>query len=624
MTGKERRRQALESQVRRLRGRLEMQQRHSQRLSHLRLGLFLLGVAASAATLLSSGVWWWLGVSLLVAAPFFTAVYTHLQVGKTIQRYKIWLDIKEKHLARMALDWERLPAAEPVPPRFDHPFALDLDLIGERSLHQLLDTAVSQEGSERLRDWLLEPAPDPSQIATRQALVQELAYRPLFRDKLRLHAALVAQDAEQKWPGQRLLTWLADQPELPSLRAALLFLAPLAVVNMILWVLSINGLLPSWWGATWLIFVFVSLLQMRRIGPVFNEVFFLRDGLEQLQVLFGFLEGYRYGRSPNLTTLCHPFVDGNGRHAGQRPSNHLKRIQRIVGAISLQKNPFLWISLNAVIPWDIYFVYQLNRAKESLAELLPAWLDIWFELEALNSLANYAYLNPDNTFPIIQTDQTTLLQASQVGHPLIPDENRICNDFVNSKPGSIDIITGSNMSGKSSFLRTLGINLRLAYAGGPVLAQAFSTALFRMYSSIRITDSVTDGFSYFYAEVQRLQALLQELERDNAIPLFFLIDEIFRGTNNRERLIGSRAYIRALSGKNGIGIVATHDLELVQLAEELSGVSNFHFRDDVRNGRMTFDYKLRPGPCPTTNALKIMELAGLPIPPMPLDPPTHS
>jgi DNA mismatch repair ATPase MutS len=169
------------------------------------------------------------------------------------------------------------------------------------------------------------------------------------------------------------------------------------------------------------------------------------------------------------------------------------------------------------------------------------------------------------------------------------------------------------MAGKSSFLRTIGINLSLTFAGGPVCAGALQTSLFRLYTSMRIADSVTEGFSYFYAEVQRLKSLLDALEEDTAVPLFFLIDEIFRGTNNRERLIGSQAYVAALSGKNGVGVIATHDLDLVSLADNLPDVSNFHFRDDVRNGRMIFDYKLHPGPCPTTNALKIMQLADLPI-----------
>jgi len=169
------------------------------------------------------------------------------------------------------------------------------------------------------------------------------------------------------------------------------------------------------------------------------------------------------------------------------------------------------------------------------------------------------------------------------------------------------------MSGKSTFLRTLGVNLCLAYAGAPVDASSFQTTLFRLFTCIRVSDSVTDGYSYFYAEVKRLKALLVELEQPDGFPLFFLIDEIFKGTNNRERLIGSRAYIKALVGRNCIGVISTHDLELVKLADSIPQVTNAHFREEVIDTHMVFDYLLRPGPSPTTNALKIMQMEGLPV-----------
>jgi DNA mismatch repair ATPase MutS len=162
----------------------------------------------------------------------------------------------------------------------------------------------------------------------------------------------------------------------------------------------------------------------------------------------------------------------------------------------------------------------------------------------------------------------------------------------------------------------VGINLALAYAGGPVDAGFFQARLFRLFSSMMVSDSVTNGISYFYAEVKRLKTLLSALESDHPLPLFFFIDEIFRGTNNRERFIGSQSYVQALVGQHGVGLISTHDLELARLAEQFSQVTNYHFRDDFAAGQMVFDYVLRPGPCPTTNALKIMQMEGLPVRPM--------
>jgi DNA mismatch repair ATPase MutS len=271
--------------------------------------------------------------------------------------------------------------------------------------------------------------------------------------------------------------------------------------------------------------------------------------------------------------------------------------------------------LNALLPWNLHVARRLNRYKGEIDRSLPQWLEVWFELEALGSLAGFAYLNPENAFPeiIAATEAQVIFEANALGHPLIPYPERVCNDFSLAGPGSIDLITGSNMSGKSTFLRTVGVNLRLAYAGGPVNATACRLSLLRLFSCLNVSDSVTDGISYFYAEVKRLRALLDELDQDASCPLLYLIDEIFRGTNNRERYLGSQAYIRALAGKSGMGLIATHDLELVKLADELPQLKNYHFRETVANGRMLFDYRLRPGPCPTTNALKIMELEGLPV-----------
>jgi DNA mismatch repair ATPase MutS len=288
----------------------------------------------------------------------------------------------------------------------------------------------------------------------------------------------------------------------------------------------------------------------------------------------------------------------------------------VLAAASVRGNPFLWMALSVLTPWDLYVMRWLDRCRSMVAALLPGWLDVWFELEALGSLANLAYLNPDYVFPELVTDGRAVFEAEALGHPLIPDDERVCNDFTLHDLGELTLITGSNMSGKSTFLRTLGMNLCLAYAGGPVNARDLRTAPFRLFTSIRLTDSVTDGISYFYAEVKRLKALLSALEGEHRFPLFFLIDEIFRGTNNRERLIGSRSYIRALvehGQTGGAGVVSTHDLELVHLADEMPQIKNHHFEETIAGGQMLFDYKLRPGPCPTTNALQIMRLEGLPV-----------
>jgi DNA mismatch repair ATPase MutS len=214
-----------------------------------------------------------------------------------------------------------------------------------------------------------------------------------------------------------------------------------------------------------------------------------------------------------------------------------------------------------------------------------------------------------------------ILEAVQLGHVLIKEDVKVCNDFSLKHTGEVALITGSNMSGKSTFLRTLGITLVLAYAGAPVNAVQLNLRLMRLFTCIQVADSLADGFSYFYAEVQRLKSLLNLLDDNADRPVFYLIDEIFRGTNNRERRIGSRAYVKTLANSGGVGAISTHDLELANLAIENSRIHNYNFRDDVTDGKMVFDYLLREGPSPTTNALKIMELEGLPVDGDEIDPP---
>jgi hypothetical protein len=612
MSRKQERLDTLTKQVQQLASERALLSRQSGQYANIRLISFFLAAVVSGATLVFWGIWPWLGVTVIALTPFVVAVYRHRRIDARLDHSEIILRLKRTHIARMTLDWERIPTPLPIATMAEHPFALDLDLVGERSLHHLLDTAVSLEGSQRLCNWLLNTEPDPSLIAQRQVRIAQIAELTDFRDELIFHATQLTTAPEKKWPGKRMLDWLESQDRRSSLRPALQLLLPLAVANITLGLLNTTGILAPWWVVTWLVFVSISFAQARKIGPLFQEAFFLRDGLAKLSQVFDFLETYDYNDKHHLRALCQPFLTPR-----QRPSLQLKRVIRIVAAVALQRNQFLWLLLNALVPWDIFFAHQLNQHKKELRVYLPAWLDTWFELETLNSLANFVYLNPEIVFPEITSsprpDLPVLYAAQALGHPLLPDKARVCNDFNVNELGSIYLITGSNMAGKSTFLRTLGINLALAYAGGPVIATRLRISLFRLFTVIRVSDSVVDGFSYFYAEVHRLKRLLQELEKEEALPLFFLVDEIFRGTNNRERLIGSRAYVRALAGAAGVGVIATHDLELVKLADEIRSVTNYHFRDEVQEGKMKFDYKLHDGPCPTTNALKIMQQAGLPV-----------
>ncbi|WP_420630800.1 MutS family DNA mismatch repair protein [Candidatus Leptofilum sp.] len=613
MDEKAHRLQLLQHQQARLGRRLAALQQRGDQLSRWRLILFVGAFVLGGVAFLQWGPVVWLVSTAVLLIPFIISVIIHRGVDTAVTRFTLWQQMKQTDVARMSLDWTAMPAAKSFPVPADHPFAVDIDLVGEFSIHRLLDTAVSQEGSERLHQWLLEAKPEREQVLARQQLVRELASQTPFRQRLWLQASLaIGEEDSGQWAGQALLDWLQKDAGGRSLRPLLIGLSALAVVNWLLFAgTQFWGWPPLWIGSILLYGALFMTLGFQRTETLFSDVLFLTDRLRVLNRVFAFLERWRFGKMPHTAQLCDSFLV-----AEERPSTHIQNVQRVVAGVGLRQNWLLGFVFNVLVPWDVYFAYRLDQCRADLAVRLPRWLDIWFELEAASSLATFAWLNVGEcAWPALADVPSPELTATSLGHPLIASPQRVCNDLHLDAQQSIYLITGSNMAGKSSFLRTIGVNLALAYAGGPVVAQTFRASWLRLFATIRVADSLNDGFSFFYAEVRRLSQLLTALNDEGERPLLFLIDEIFRGTNNRERLIGSRAYIQALAQGNGLGTIATHDLELVQLAETAAKLTNVHFRDDVVDGRMVFDYKLHPGPCPTTNALKIMALAGLPIEP---------
>jgi hypothetical protein len=598
----------------RLQGHIAYRQQLSDRYSWARAIIFLGGLALAALAFYTTVLWVSITTLLITLVLFAATVYIHQRVNHSLQRFQLLQQIKRTHVARIQRDWQALPPPLAIEANYEHPFAADLDLFGARSLHRLLDGAATGPGRRRLQEWLTTMAvPTLTIIGERQALVRELIPRTLLRERLTVQGLLLSKDpASRDWQPDRLLGWLQQQPAPANLRWWVWGSALLAVVN---WLLVAAALL-EWIGPLWrlslLVYAAVQFWQASLISEAFHQAGTMRGELERLMGVFARLERYRPHRAPHLQAFCAPFQDD-----ANRPSTHLRRIARIAAATGVQGNPFLGVLLNALAPWGLYFAWQLSEEKAAVRTLLPDWLDRWAELEALSSLATFGALNPQSTFPQIAAGDPAALQplfgVDQLGHPLLPDVGKVRNDFHVDALGDVAILTGSNMAGKSTFLKALALNLILAYTGGPVDAAQLTTPRFRLFTCIKVSDSVTDGISYFYAEVRRLKALLDALTADDELPLFYVVDEIFRGTNNRERLEGSRAYIRALAAQAGVGLVATHDLELVHLADDQPTIRNYHFRDDIVDGQMHFDYQLRAGPSPTTNALKIMRHAGLPV-----------
>lgn len=623
---KQKRLDALERHIERLERRSGQVNARYQRLFMQQLVVFLGGIVLSASFL---GIFAPLGLAIFLGG-IILFIYGWRSGGalrRSSERYANLLRIKKTHVARINLDWENIPPVEDEREK-DHPFENDLQISGLYSLHQLINTCYSDQGRARLRQWLLNRVPNPEIIRARQSAVRELTPLVTFRDKLQVYSQRTILDVNKQNDQEAVLLWL----DLPLGRKPPLFFLIISsifsVVVISLFVLLLYSVVPL---NVVLIAFGVSLLwtvpMLRYRSRLFLDSSLMATIFKQLHSVFSFIEKYPTANNPQLQKVCEPF-----QSADTSPAKLMKRLARIAQYARLTQSQVITQSMaatgagtsqgiatifNLIVPWDLFLSYFLALCKDAAHKHLPTWLDSWYELEALSSLATFAYLNPDYVLPELPTGQeqgnTPALRATSLGHPLIPDEDRIVNNVTIEQPDDIMLITGSNMAGKSTFLRTMGINLCLTYAGGVVCATALQTGFYEIDCCISVSDSLADGYSYFYAEVRRLRFILDRVRRKTAYPVFALIDEIFKGTNNRERLIGSRAYIYALAESGCLGAISTHDLELVTLSTELMQIKNYHFRDDVVKGAMVFDYTLYHGPCPTTNALKIMQKEGLPI-----------
>ncbi len=581
----------------------------SLRYGWLRIAVFFLGVALFLTLhVLNYSLASWLS-AMGCLALFIALVKQHQRVRQSIQAHKLALRLRAEQQARAELDWAKIPALPLRSAEAGHLFESDLDLTGPESLLTLLDTTASTQGLERLRQWLLYPLTEAVAIHARQQLVAALKPLQGMRLQLRLSVAQVnwdqGQAPETRWDQAPLQTLLDAPSASGDLRPWIGILGLLSLANLSAWGLWFSGLAPQWPGQILIsIYILLYWSQRHRLGKLFQEALYLDAALLHLRTLTSLLEK-RKSKHLALQNLLAPLQNSH------RPSQQLAALRRVLAAASLQGNPLVWVLFNLAGPWDFWFRHRLDHLRHDLKTDIPAWLERLTELEAASALATFAWNHPECPFPTL-TDTTPALETQALAHPLLP-AGRITNDFSLAQIGDAFLITGSNMAGKSTFLKALGSNLVLAYAGSVVCAEALNTGVFRIAACIRVSDSVTDGISYFYAEVRRLKALLALFEEQDARPVFFLIDEIFRGTNNRERLIGSRSYIRALLGKNGLGGISTHDLDLVHVADESPHLHNYHFREQISAGRMSFTYKLQEGPCPSTNALRIMALEGLPV-----------
>lgn len=486
----------------------------------------------------------------------------------------------------------------------NHAYAQDLDLFGNHSLYRLLNRTHTHEGGARLAHYLLQPA-QLEHIFLRQQAVEALKPHIDWRQELEATARLNERIGQS---AAGLREWAVGQTPLPGWANVARFVLPLITLGVVvLWLL---GNVPG-------LAVLVALaLHGAVLGP-------LNDTAKQVShqtadiahVLMDFADLFRFVE--NVPGDAHLLRDLKQRLRVEQgyASTAIAQLARLVENFNFRQNAYFYLFIGLPTLWDVHYLVALNRWRAQHGPQLAGWLATLAEVESLNSLAGFAYAHPDYAQPDLVDESHPVLEAVDMAHPLIVPQRAVANSLAVSGSGQTVLITGSNMSGKSTFLRTMALNVVLAQAGAVTAAKRFVCAPVQVYTSMRTQDSLEENTSSFYAELKRLRTLLEltgpDGDKASPLPVLYFLDEILKGTNSTDRHKGAEALIRQLHRTRALGFVSTHDLELGQMGEAVDYVHNYHFRSDIHEGQVTFDYQLRPGICQSFNASQLMAAIGI-------------
>ena len=584
-------------------------------LSRLRMVVFLISAAlflfgwASGAS-----VCYYLGGAVLFGfvalATYHEFVSVKLETARQIRR------INEEGIARLHRRWKELPEVPVELPASERAVANDLDLFGHASVFQLLCCAQSPVGISVLRDWLLEGA-DAKEIRLRQEAATELAPRVELREQLMLEGRLLAGDGQAI---KRFVDWAESDPWLTRRPWLLWPCRILPLLVLIALGLTIASVLSVEIGATAVagllaVNFLVSVLFTGKAHDIFTRVSKRRGEAQRYLTLFSMLANLPTD-APKLKALQTEVAQRGGGVIGG-----MRQLNLIMSFASISHSPLLFIfaylPLQLVMLYDFHVLTWLEGWQQQHGAHTRHWLRSLGEFEALASLAMLVHDHPQWRFPEVDPDEPKLT-ATSLGHPLLADASRIVNDVEVGPTGTFLLVTGSNMSGKSTLLRSIGVNAVLAQAGAPVCAQTFRMPRLKPATSMRVQDSLEDGVSFFMAELKRLKEIVDQAKavdkRDN-VTLLYLLDEILLGTNSSERHIAVVRVLAHLLDHRAIGAISTHDLELATSNPLTQHCQSVHFRETLHEGdaaeSMTFDYKLRSGVATTTNALRLLKLVGL-------------
>jgi hypothetical protein len=557
----------------------------------------------------STGVVAWLSTVTMILNPFWimapllffiALVVIHRRTATAQVRARRCIELYRTGLARLDDLWvgEGIGGDDYGDPA--HPYAKDLDIFGRGSLFELLCITRSRCGERTMAQWLLEPAPSP-EITERQQAVDELRYRVDLRERL----TLLGEETAGAIDPDHLEAWGAAPPRRTATVAVVI-----ATALPGLELLAAFAWLGMGWSVSPLLMLVLAhaafTLRMRQW--VQSVITFLDRPARELDLLAGLLAVIE--SEPVTSPLLRQLQEAL-QSDGARPADHITRLRVIVELLDSRRN-MIFAPVAGFLLWTFHLACAAERWRARHGHVLATWFSVLGRFEALASISAYAYEHPDDPFPEIEPAGPATIEAVGLAHPLLPAAQAVRNDLKLNHRHRVLIVSGSNMSGKTTLLRSLGVNQVLAQAGAPVRAQRLRLSRFAIGASITTLDSLLEGRSRFFTEIRRCKQIVDLCEQPT--PVLFLLDEILHGTNSHERRIGAELLVKGLLERGALGLVTTHDLALAELCETLAPlVANVHFEDRMVDGKLHFDYQLRPGTVTRSNALELMRMIGLPV-----------